>query len=169
LAIIALSFRFPVCHDSLCVATSNRKMTPIPVALDDELLNSIDRAAGELKQSRSALIRAAIRAGLAAIQASGSTDVFDAGNQIIVRKGGAADVLQLDGELSRDVSSVAERHHWQRGKVIIEAIRAGLPALPVGRALVYEGEQGQVYVCTIVFPAKSIPNSKATPTKIPKP
>lgn len=103
-----------------------RKTTPIPVALDDALLGEVDRTAAELKQSRSTVIRSAMRIGLPMIRAQGSCDLLDMGGQLLVRKGGSVDVVQLDGDLSEMVRQVAQSFDLPRQKVLIESVRAGL-------------------------------------------
>src|SRR5262245_35024736 len=84
----------------------------IPLSIDDELLAEIDRVAEETKESRSAVMRRAIREGLP-----------------VVRAGGGADVICLDGELSKDVDVVSKEGKLSRAKTILDAIRTGLQPL----------------------------------------
>jgi hypothetical protein len=88
-----------------------QKLNNIPVTMDDEFVSEIDRTAAEMKESRSFVMRSAIRYGLP-----------------LVRSKGGADVVQLDGELSLEVGRVAAQHDLPRQKVLIEAVRAGLRA-----------------------------------------
>jgi metal-responsive CopG/Arc/MetJ family transcriptional regulator len=90
------------------MATMNRN---IPLSIDDELLAKIDRAAESTKESRSAVMRRAIREGLP-----------------VVMSGGGADVVCLDSELSKDVDQVSKDGQLNRAKVILESIRTGLQA-----------------------------------------
>src|SRR6185436_15278463 len=83
----------------------------IPLSIDDELLAEIDRVAEGTKESRSAVMRRAIREGLPVLKA-----------------GGGADVVCLDGELSKDVDMVSKEAKTSRTKVILESIRTGLQA-----------------------------------------
>jgi hypothetical protein len=83
----------------------------IPLALDDELLAAIDAVAEATKESRSAVMRRAIREGLP-----------------IVRGGGSAEVLVLDSATSREVQTASNEAKVDRTKFIIEAIRTGLQA-----------------------------------------
>jgi predicted transcriptional regulator len=90
----------------------SQKQKNIPVTMDDDLLLQIDALASEIKETRSAVMRSALRYGLP-----------------LVKSGSASDTVQLDGQLSSDVAQVAEWQSWPRQKVIIEAIRAGLEAV----------------------------------------
>lgn len=83
----------------------------IPLSVDDELLAEIDRVAEATKESRSAVMRRAIREGLP-----------------ITESGSKADVLALDGETSRDADSVSKETGVSRAKILIESIRTGLQA-----------------------------------------
>lgn len=83
----------------------------IPLSIDDELLAAIDRVAEATKESRSAVMRRAIREGLP-----------------VVESGGSADVISLDSELSKDVDQISKEGGLSRAKVILECIRAGLQA-----------------------------------------
>jgi len=90
------------------MATMNRN---IPLSIDDELLAEIDRVAEDSKESRSAVMRRAIREGLP-----------------VIKCGGGADVVTLDSETSRDVDSASKETSVSRSKFLIEAIRTGLQA-----------------------------------------
>jgi len=83
----------------------------IPLSLDDELLAEIDRIAETTKESRSAVMRRAIREGLP-----------------LLKSGGGADVVTLDSESSRDVDEASKATNVSRSKFLIEAIRTGLQA-----------------------------------------
>ncbi len=83
----------------------------IPLSIDDELLAEIDRVAESTKESRSAIMRRAIREGLPLVQA-----------------GGGADVVKLDSETSHDVETVCKETGFSRAKVLIETIRSGIQA-----------------------------------------
>ncbi len=79
----------------------------IPLSIDDELLAEVDRTAEEVKENRSAVMRKAIREGLALVKTKG-------------------DIVSLDGELSADVATASKDTGLSRGKVLLEAIRVGL-------------------------------------------
>lgn len=83
----------------------------IPLSIDEELLAEIDAVAEQSKESRSAIMRRAIREGLG-----------------VVKSGGSADVILLDGETSRDVDSACAEAKVSRAKFVIDAIRTGLQA-----------------------------------------
>ena len=83
----------------------------IPLSIDDELLAEIDRVAETTKESRSAIMRRAIREGLP-----------------VIKNGGGADVVTLDSETSRDVDAASKETNVSRSKVLIDAIRTGLQA-----------------------------------------
>jgi hypothetical protein len=83
----------------------------IPLSLDDELLAEIDSVAESTKESRSAVMRRAIREGLG-----------------VVKSGGSADVIVMDSETSRDVNTASQEAKVSRAKFVIEAIRTGLQA-----------------------------------------
>lgn len=87
------------------------KTRNIPLSLDDELLAEIDSVAESTKESRSAVMRRAMREGLA-----------------LVKSGGGADVIVLDSETSRDVNTASQEAKVSRAKFIIESIRTGLQA-----------------------------------------
>lgn len=90
------------------MANMNRN---IPLSIDDELLAEIDGVVESIKESRSAVMRRALREGLP-----------------VVKAGGSADVICLDGELSKDVERVSSEGKLNRAKVILESIRTGLQA-----------------------------------------
>ena len=90
------------------MATMNRN---IPLSIDDELLAEIDRVADTTKESRSAVMRRAIREGLP-----------------VIKSGGGADVVTLDSETSRDIDDGCKETNVSRAKFLIEAIRAGMQA-----------------------------------------
>lgn len=97
------------------MAMKDRKTTPTPVSLDDQLLAEIDSVAVSVKETRSAVMRAAIRKGLP-----------------LVKAGRAADVITLDSEISKEIDHFAAETKASRPKVLIEAIRQGLPLLKPG-------------------------------------
>lgn len=75
------------------------------------LVEDVKRATGE---ETAPLLRKAIRAGLP-----------------LVKSGGAADVLTLDSELSRDVDAMAKAYKRTRNAILIEAIQKGARAVNV--------------------------------------
>lgn len=83
----------------------------IPLSIDDELLAEIDRVAEATKESRSAVMRRAIREGLRAVES-----------------GGSGDVISLDGETSKEVDGACKDLKVSRTKFLIEAIRTGAQA-----------------------------------------
>jgi metal-responsive CopG/Arc/MetJ family transcriptional regulator len=90
------------------MATMNRN---IPLSIDDELLAEIDRVAETTKESRSAVMRRAIREGLP-----------------VIKSGGGADVVTLDSETSRHIDEGCKLTNVSRSKFLIEAIRKGTEA-----------------------------------------
>jgi metal-responsive CopG/Arc/MetJ family transcriptional regulator len=90
------------------MANMNRN---IPLSIDDELLAEIDRVAEATKESRSAVMRRAIRDGLP-----------------LNKSGGGADVLTFDSETSRDLNTACEETKVSRSKFLIEAVKTGLQA-----------------------------------------
>lgn len=91
--------------------TDGRKATPLAISLDEALLREIDRVAAERADSRSSIMRAAIRAGLPIVAAGA-----DAG-------------FPLAGEIAEDVRKVAQWHGWSVARVVAESVRLGLPAV----------------------------------------
>lgn len=99
-----------------------QKQNNIPVSMDDDFLADIDSVAEARKTSRSAVMREALRSGLE-----------------IVKSGGAADVLTLDSELSKEVDAELKRAnetrdflkepHRTRNSILLEAIRHGIAAV----------------------------------------
>src|SRR6185436_12857143 len=83
----------------------------VPLSIDDELLAEIDAVAESTKESRSAVMRQAIRQGLG-----------------VLKSGGNADVLVLDTATSRDVDTACKETKVDRAKMILESIRRGLQA-----------------------------------------
>lgn len=83
----------------------------IPLSIDDELLAEIDSIAESTKESRSSIMRRAIRDGLP-----------------LIKSGGGADVVTLDSETSRDIDVASKETKVSRSKILIEAIRTGLQA-----------------------------------------
>lgn len=83
----------------------------IPLAIDKELLAAVDGVAGDRNETRSLVMRKAIREGLP-----------------LVKAGGNADVLTLDSEFSADVDQAAKETKLTRAKILLEAIRVGLHA-----------------------------------------
>jgi predicted transcriptional regulator len=90
------------------MATMNRN---IPLSIDDELLAEIDRVVEATKESRSAVMRRAIREGLPVVEARGS-----------------ADVISLDSETSKDATTACQELKVSRTRFLIESIRTGLQA-----------------------------------------
>jgi hypothetical protein len=84
----------------------------VPVALDDELRTEVKRVAELRKEADSTVMRAAIRAGLP-----------------VVAAGGLAEMIQLDGELSRDLEKASREVGISRTKLILESIRLGFVAV----------------------------------------
>lgn len=91
-----------------------KKLHNIPVSMDDDFLTEIDRLAEAKNQTRSAIMRDAIRSGLE-----------------IVKSGGSADVLTVDSELSREVDALAAGHNRKRNSILLDAMRQGLRAVDV--------------------------------------
>jgi metal-responsive CopG/Arc/MetJ family transcriptional regulator len=83
----------------------------IPLTLDKQLLSEIDAVCADFKESRSGVMRQAMRAGLP-----------------LVKSGGKADVLTLDSELSAEVDQATKEIELNRNKILLEAIRTGLSA-----------------------------------------
>ncbi len=83
----------------------------VPLSIDDQLLAEIDRVAEMTNDTRSAVMRRAIREGLP-----------------LVQNGGGADAVTLDSETSRDVNTACKEAEVSRAKFIIESIRTGLQA-----------------------------------------
>lgn len=88
------------------------KENKIPVALDNESLAAIDRVAKVRNETRSAVMRAAIRAGLETVET-----------------GGGADMLRLDGNLSRFVDELAKEYGKTRAAILAEAVESGIRAV----------------------------------------
>jgi metal-responsive CopG/Arc/MetJ family transcriptional regulator len=89
----------------------NEKAVPLAVSLPETLIAEIDRVAADVKDSRSGVMRRAIREGLP-----------------LVKSGGRSDALTLDSELSAEVDQAAQEIELNRNKVLLEAIRTGLHA-----------------------------------------
>src|SRR5437867_3151726 len=87
------------------------KSIPLAISLPESLIAEIDEIANTAKESRSAVMRKAIREGFP-----------------LVKSGGGADVIVLDGELSGDVDKLSKETELRRSKILLEAIRAGLHA-----------------------------------------
>lgn len=85
---------------------------PIPVALDEDLERQVERIATARGEKKSAVMRAAIRAGLP-----------------LVESGSRGESLPLDDETSRDTDKVASEFRLNRERVLLDAIKIGLPAL----------------------------------------
>lgn len=84
----------------------------VPVALDAELENEVERIAKARGEKKSAVMRAAIRAGLPMIEG-----------------GDFAETVPMDSELRADVGKLAEIHGISRGKALSESVRAGIHAV----------------------------------------
>lgn len=82
---------------------------PIPVALDEELLAAIDRAVALKGETRSAVMRAALRLGLPLVE-SGAAGLF----------------IQLDGALRMNIREAAQKLGVSEERVMVEAIRIGV-------------------------------------------
>jgi metal-responsive CopG/Arc/MetJ family transcriptional regulator len=91
--------------------TENEKAIPLAVSLPETLIAEIDHVAADVKDSRSGVMRRAIREGLP-----------------LVKSGGKSDALTLDSELSAEVDRAAKEIELNRSKVLLEAIRTGLYA-----------------------------------------
>ena len=87
----------------------SEKSIPLAISLPETLIEELDRVAANVKESRSAVMRKAIREGLP-----------------ILKAGGNADVLALDSELSTDVDQTVKETKERRNKILLEAIRIGL-------------------------------------------
>ena len=94
------------------MATKDRNTTPVAVALEDEFLSEIDGVAKDVNDSRSNVMRRAIRAGLP-----------------LVKSGGVGDTLTLDSELSKEVDDQAKRGNRTRNSILLEAIKHGMRAV----------------------------------------
>jgi predicted transcriptional regulator len=98
---------------------------PVPVALDAELLAEIDAVAADVKDSRSGVMRRAIRAGLP-----------------LVKSGG--EVVRLSGELADSVGELVARfaeipgQKRTRDGVLAEAIQRGFRAVEL-QAMIEDG------------------------------
>jgi metal-responsive CopG/Arc/MetJ family transcriptional regulator len=101
------SYSMPIMMDMV----ENEKAVPLAVSLPETLITEIDRVAADVKDSRSGVMRRAIREGLP-----------------LVRSGGKSDALTLDSELSAEVDQAAKEIELNRSKVLLEAIRTGLHA-----------------------------------------
>lgn len=84
----------------------------IPLSIDNELLAAIDRVAGDRNETRSFVMRKAIQEGLS-----------------LVKAGGNADVLTLDGELSDFLNELAKIYKRKRNSILTEAVRRGVRAV----------------------------------------
>jgi metal-responsive CopG/Arc/MetJ family transcriptional regulator len=91
--------------------TESEKSIPLAISLPETLIAQIDRLAADLKESRSSLMRRAIREGLA-----------------LAKAGGNADVITLDSEFSTEVDQLSRELELRRNKILLEAIRTGLQA-----------------------------------------
>lgn len=91
--------------------TENEKSIPLAISLPESLVAELDALAAETKQSRSAVMRLAIREGLTA-----------------AKSGGKADALVLDSATSREVDTASQEARVSRDKFIMESIRTGLQA-----------------------------------------
>lgn len=87
--------------------TKKNPSTPIPVALDDQLLSGIDEVSSELSDTRSSIMRRAIRAGLP-----------------LVKSGG--DVVRLSGAISDHVGELSKLYKRDRERLLIDAIERGI-------------------------------------------
>ncbi len=88
------------------------KLHNIPVTMDDAFLAEIDAIAGARGESRSQVMRRAVRAGLP-----------------VVQSGENSELVPLDSELRADVGKLAEIHGISRGKALYESVRAGIHAV----------------------------------------
>ncbi len=86
----------------------------IPVSLDDEFLARIDAIATARGASRSWVMRQAIRSGLSMVEESSTPEL-----------------VFPDPDLRADVGKVAEWKGFTRSKVLLEALKIGLPAVAV--------------------------------------
>jgi hypothetical protein len=91
-----------------------RKAVPLAISLDEETLRLIDELASDRAESRSSVMRAAIRAGLP-----------------LVHSGGLVEVVPVDPELQSDLTNVSDWKGLSRSKVLLESLKIGLPAVNV--------------------------------------
>jgi len=91
---------------------NGRKATPLAISMDEETLQLIDQIAAARADSRSAIMRAAIRAGLP-----------------LVQSGERVEMVPADAALQEDVANVAKWKGWSRGRTLNEAVKIGLPAV----------------------------------------
>lgn len=91
-----------------------RKAVPLAISLDEETLRLVDELATARAESRSSIMRSAIRAGLRAVQS-----------------GGVVEVVPVDPELQLDVTNVADWKGLSRSRVLLESLKIGLPAVNV--------------------------------------
>ena len=91
--------------------TESEKSIPLALSLPEALIAEIDRLAADMKESRSSLMRRAIREGLA-----------------LAKAGRNADVITLDSEFSAEVDQLSGEIGLRRNKILLEAIRAGMQA-----------------------------------------
>ncbi|MGA2685651.1 MAG: ribbon-helix-helix domain-containing protein [Verrucomicrobiota bacterium] len=89
----------------------SEKSIPLAISLPEALIAELDRLAADLKESRSSLMRRAIREGLKA-----------------VKMGGNADTIVLDSAFSAEVDQLSGEIEMRRDKILLEAIRTGLQA-----------------------------------------
>jgi hypothetical protein len=89
-----------------------RKAVPLAISLDEETLRLVDELTSARAESRSSIMRAAIRSGLPIVQA-----------------GGLAEVVPVDSELQSDVTKVAEWKGLSRGKILLESLKIGISAV----------------------------------------
>lgn len=89
----------------------SEKSIPLAISLPETLIAELDRLAAQLKESRSSLMRRAIREGLTA-----------------VKMGGNADTIVLDSAFSAEVDQLSREIEMRRDKILLEALRTGLQA-----------------------------------------
>ena len=89
----------------------SEKSIPLAISLPETLIAELDRLAAQLKESRSSLMRRAIREGLTA-----------------VKMGGNADTIVLDSAFSAEVDQLSGEIEMRRDKILLEALRTGLQA-----------------------------------------
>ncbi len=93
------------------IMAETEKSIPLAISLPESLITEIDGLAADLKESRSSIMRRAIREGMA-----------------FVKAGRNADVITLDSEFSAEVDQLSAEIGLRRNKILLEAIRTGMQA-----------------------------------------
>lgn len=89
--------------------SDGRKAVPLAISLDEATIQHLDQVASERGDSRSSVMRSAIRRGIECLKA-----------------GESAEPIALDGVLSKEVNDAATKIGWSREKTLIECVKVGL-------------------------------------------